>query len=116
MKTSEVIRERLYEWYRQLLLEDRIRISAVPVFLRLDHNCGGSLYVVAFRIDRGLRDKKRYQQDWILLETDIQRAKDRGWQSAVDGLNSAKEFQIAMLDGDLDLQACLFDRNFNIME
>jgi len=83
-------------------VEDRIRISAIPKFLRLDPNHGPTLYVMAFRIDRGLRDKQRYLEDWDTLEADILTAEHLNRSITTDGLNAAKDFQLSMFDGNFE--------------
>lgn len=68
--------DRTAKYFEEQLFSNQIRINAVPVSL-LRGELAFRLYAIAFRIDRAVGDKNRFQEDLDFLELELCLAKIR---------------------------------------
>lgn len=102
MNPFMIVHRKLFDRYDRLLLQNRLRIQQVPTFLRLDQNAGSTLYVTAFRIDRGLHDAQRFQQDLDYLDADIDMAEYLGKQATFAELKTVKELEEMLFEWEFE--------------
>lgn len=111
-RENKALKEELLDLRRQKLFNDemyfeklendilcrKVQLHEIPLWLLRDPACCKTLYILAFRADRGSKQIKQFERDLAFLEAEIEAAEIRQDEKLLESLRWLPEDQRIMLE------------------